>query len=619
MRALVVSGVVLAVQYSFAFGLLHRALQRRFSQITLRNINDDLYNIDDQLERTYERLKSLKKHKLSILTKNRSNGLKLLNESEIDAEKYGTDLDEAGGGNGDDFDDDDDDENSTTFQFPMGISVIFPPQQQQQHKTRDNKRVPQDMPTRSDIFGSSGTKKSDSKNFEIAKPTGYNFTHVGGYDSIKSELMQCADMLLNYEYYRPYHVEVPKGLILEGPPGNGKTLLARCFAGQLNVSFVAVSGSQFQEMYVGVGASRVRELFALARDNVPCIIFIDEIDALGRKRSTDETGHNSERDSTLNELLVALDGFHRADGIFVMGATNRADLLDPALTRPGRIDKSIYIGLPDRATRESIVKIHAEGKPMDPQITIEYLTEMSQGMSGAQIRNWLNEAMLLAIQRRRIIADSAPIRMEHSDLDFMLTRILVGSQSTENVYSERALYQIAIHEMGHALVGYLQPDYNRLIQVSLNTWSPKSPGFTMFETKETEAVIQTKKKMVMHLAVLLAGRAAEEEFFGDSVSTGASHDLEQAKTMAYTMVVQYGMGARAVYAMGSDSSKEEVEAEMNALIERALSRSRLIITHARSLIEEGAQYLVSEQKISVDWITAKIEKKYPYLLKMAAF
>jgi len=441
-------------------------------------------------------------------------------------------------------------------------------------------------------------------------------------------------MLLNYEFYRPYRVEVPKGIILEGPPGNGKTLLARCFAGELNVSFVAVSGSQFQEMYVGVGASRVRELFALAQEHVPCIIFIDEIDALGRKRSTgDENGHNSERDSTLNELLVALDGFKRADGIFVMGATNRADLLDPALTRPGRIDKSIYIGLPDRATRESIIKIHADGKPMDPEITIDYLIEMSQGMSGAQIRNWLNEAMLLAIRRRRQqqqqqqqeehpienkFENKLPtIRMEPSDLDFMLTRILVGSQSTENNYSDKTLYQIAIHEMGHAMVGYLQPDYNRLIQVSLNTWSPKSPGFTLFETRETESVIHTKRKMVMHLAVLLAGRAAEEEFFGidDSVSTGASHDLEQAKTIVYEMVSKYGMGTRPIYTMGSERSKEEVEFDMDALLDVALARARLIVTHARSLIEEGAHFLVSEQKMPAEWITDKIDKKYPYLLK----
>jgi cell division protease FtsH len=317
-----------------------------------------------------------------------------------------------------------------------------------------------------------------------------------------------------------------------------------------------------------------------------------------------------------------------------MGATNRADLLDPALTRPGRIDKSIYIGLPDKATRESILQIHTQGKPMDPQITIDYLVEMSQGMSGAQIRNWLNEAMLLAIRRYRSEEDkkggsggkggemnaTATIHMEPSDLDFMLTRILVGSQSTENNYSEKTLYQIAIHEMGHAMVGYLQPDYNRLIQVSLNTWSPKSPGFTLFETRESESVIHTKRKMVMHLAVLLAGRAAEEEFFGmnDSISTGASHDLEQAKMIAYEMVSKYGMGTRAIYAMGSDRSKEEVEAEMDALLDQAFARARLIVTHSRSLIEEGAHYLVSEQKMQAEWIAKKIEKKYPYLLKYGA-
>ena len=546
---------------------------------------NDLYEIDNELEKLENTVKKLKKEKLKLL--NNEKGLLMLNESEI--ENSG-------------FFEEEDDEDDEEF-FASGIRVFIP-----SSVMNNNGHVRPKLPftnTNTNTGGSGSKKPTEKKsdNFEIIQTTEYNFTNIGGYQNIKDELIQCSDMLIHYEKYKKYNVRIPKGLILEGPPGNGKTLMAKCFAGEMNISFIPVSGAQFQEKYVGVGSSRVRELFSLAMDNRPCIIFIDEIDAIGRKRSSDEsTGNNSESDSTLNELLVSLDGFKSTEGIFIMAATNRADLLDSALTRPGRIDKSIYIGLPDYKTRQSIIDIHIKGKPYGKSITVDMLTEMTQGMSGAQIENLLNEAMLLAIRRAK---NEQEIILEKPEIEFMFNRILVGSQSSENLFDDKTLYQIAIHEMGHAIVGLFITDYNKLIKVSLNTWSPRSPGYTLFEIKENE-LLNSKPKLTSHLSVLLAGRIAEEEFFGEAITTGASKDLEEVKKLAYSMIVEYGMGSKVFYPSISNNGKELIDKEVNDLVEKAYYRAKAIVSNSKTLIEECAKVLVVEQLLTCEFIMKKI-------------
>ena len=430
---------------------------------------------------------------------------------------------------------------------------------------------------------------SKSENFEVYRDTGLSFKSVGGYELIKDELLQCADMLVNYEKYTKFNVRIPKGLILEGPPGNGKTLLAKCFSGEIKSAFIPVSGAQFQEKYVGVGAARVRELFELATKNVPCIIFIDEIDALCRKRSNEETSRQ-EHDSTLNELLVNMDGFKSKPGIFIIGATNRIDLLDAAMTRPGRIDKKIYVGNPDTVTRKEILRIHTKGKPMDARISMDDLLQMTQGYSGAQIENFLNEAMLYALRDNRK-------EMSRLDLEQMATRTLTGFQAVESKVTPEQLYQVAIHEMGHAFTAILT-GYKKVMKVSIHLWSPKSLGFTLFETSETTML--TKESLMAELMVLLGGRVAEELFFGDKISTGASHDIEQTKKLAEQMVVNWGMGYRIIYPSGSEFYRKILEQEMDELIQQAYSKTKTLLTEHTLLIQEMSERLVETREIKVD-------------------
>ena len=410
--------------------------------------------------------------------------------------------------------------------------------------------------------------------------------------------MQCADILVNYTKYSKYNVRIPKGIILEGPPGNGKTLMAKCFSGEINIGFIPVSGAQFQEKYVGVGASRIRELFNLATENVPCIIFIDELDALGRKRSSDQNS-NTEHDSTLNELLVNLDGFKSANGIFIIGATNRVDLLDTALIRPGRIDKKIFIGNPDKETRKDILKIHIVNKPIEQTITLDYLVELTNGFSGAQIENLLNEAMLYVLRQNRF-------QIEKTDINIIANRILVGFQSNKNELTEDVIYQVAVHEMGHALIGLLT-QHRKLVKITINLFSPKTLGFTLFEPASN--TIQTKEQLIQEIMVLLGGRIAEEIIFKNTnISSGASHDIQEVKKIAEQMIVHLGMGDKIVI---SDPTK--INAEIDNIIAIAYERAKILLSNTEPLIKDSAKLLTIQHELTPEVITNLIKNKYPYI------
>ena len=450
-----------------------------------------------------------------------------------------------------------------------------------------------------------GGSSGDSQ-FQIIRNSDFTFADVGGYNNIKNELNQMSDILLNYSKYKKFNVRTPKGIIFEGPPGNGKTLLAKGYCGEYNISFIPVSGSEFAEKYVGVGASRVRELFQVAEQNVPCIIFIDEIDALGRQRSNDEGQSNSEKDQTLNQLLVCLDGFKDSEGIFVIGATNRADLLDTALRRPGRMDKNIYFGNPDSETREAVIKIHSNGKPIDLSVSMDDLVDMTAGFSCAQVENLLNEAMLKALREEREI-------IQKDDLDYILNRIFTGWQNKENKYSDDIIDRIVVHEMGHAIVGFLSNDHARLSKIVLNLLSPKTPGYTLFENADEDSNIYTKNGLFTHLMVLLAGRIAEEVVFGYSVTTGARQDLEQAFGLAKNMIMNYGMGKQQIYPDMSDQSKYLIDQEVNKLLLMANDHARIVIEKSKNLILEKSWVLKHKKILKPDELIQTIDAKYPEL------
>jgi len=448
-------------------------------------------------------------------------------------------------------------------------------------------------------------KKSD--NFEVVTKCPITFADVGGYDSIKLELSQCIDMLQNYTKYSKYNVRIPKGLIFEGPPGNGKTLLAKSLAGEAKTGFIAVSGSEFQEKYVGVGSARIRELFTLAKKNIPCIIFIDEIDALGRSRSKDSDAASSERDSTLNELLVSLDGFKNMSGIFVIGATNRADLLDPALLRPGRIDKRIFIGNPDEKTREAVINIHSKGKPRESNVIIKDLVELTSGLSGAQIENMLNEAMLNAIRCNRE-------EFSNDDVDLVFNKMLAGWQPTEHKFTSDIIDHIAIHELGHAVVGLLSKHHSKMTKVIINLSSPKSPAYTVFENSNSN--IYTREALFEHLMILLSGRIAEEVFYGVSVTTGAINDFEEALKLADRMVTYYGLGERIIYPNGSEKYKEMIDNEISNLIQDAYGYAEFIVQNSKDLIKEGAELLKESKLLKAEELIELMELKYSHIFQL---
>ena len=446
-----------------------------------------------------------------------------------------------------------------------------------------------------------------SKHFEIIKKSPISFKDVGGYDLVKSELAQCIDLLKNYTKYAEYNVRIPKGLILEGPPGNGKTMLAKALAGEADVSFIPVSGSEFQEIYVGVGSSRIRELFELAKKNRPCIIFIDEIDALGRARGKDGESSSAERDNTLNELLVALDGFKTANGIFLVGATNRADLLDKALLRPGRIDKRVYIGNPDEKTRRPIIQMHLNGKPCEETVLIDDLVELTAGFSGAQIENILNEAMLNALRSGRTT-------FSNGDLDTVYNKMLAGWQPSEHDFTSDIIDHIAIHELGHTIVGLICKHHAKVTKVVINLSSPTSPAYTIFETANSN--IYTREALFEHLMILLSGRIAEEAFYGVSVTTGAINDFEEALKLAEKMIIYYGLGEKIIYPVNSEKYKEIIDNEITDLLQNAYGYAEFIVHNSKDFILEGAELLKTKKTISAEELIDLLKRKYSYIFQL---
>jgi len=491
--------------------------------------------------------------------------------------------------------------NSTNTNNPAGIRIILNKSMFNPFINGDD--IPNNMYGRNSNF-----RDQKSENFQVITKYPLKFSDVGGFDKIKLELSQCIDFLSNHTKYSKYNVRVPKGLILEGPPGNGKTLLAKALAGEAMCSFIAVSGSEFQEKYVGVGSSRVRELFALAKKNIPCIIFIDEIDAIGRKRSGDGESSSNERDNTLNELLVALDGFKNNTGIFLIGATNRADLLDTALTRPGRIDKRIYIGLPDASTREAIINIHTKGKPYDNSIIIKDMVDLTMGLSAAQIENLLNEAMLNALRYDRT-------EMTLQDIDIILNKMMAGWQPTDHQFTSDIIDHIALHEMGHAVMGLIAKHHSKMTKVIINLSSPKSPAYTVFEG--STSTIYKKEALFEHLAILLAGRIAEEIFFDVSITTGAINDFEEAFKLAEKMVIYYGMGKRnIIYPSLSDKYKEMIDNEVAELIDDANKYASVVLKNCKELMIEGAEILKKDKILKAETLIEIIKNKYSNLFDM---
>jgi cell division protease FtsH len=450
-------------------------------------------------------------------------------------------------------------------------------------------------------------RNKKSEHFEVISKSPYNFTNIGGYDNIKQELDQVVDILSNYKKYTKYNVRIPKGLIFEGPPGNGKTLFAKALAGEAKINFIAVSGSEFAEKYVGVGASKVRELFELAKDSTPCVIFIDEIDAIGRKRTGDGEHSNTERDGTLNELLVNLDGFKNSTGVFLIGATNRADLLDPALTRPGRVDKRIYIGNPDEKTRKSIINIHVQGKPLDNSVKQSDLVENTSGLSGAQIENLLNEAMLNALRYNRFAISS-------NDIDKILNKMMVGWQPNEHQFTSDIIDHIAIHELGHAVVGLLSKHHSKMTKVLINLSAPKSPAYTVFESHTSN--IMTREALFEHLMILLSGRIAEEVIYERSVTTGALADFEEALKLSERMILYYGMGKEVIYPSNSEKYKEIIDNEVSTLLNDAYGYAEFLVRNSIDLIKEGSEILKKEKLLTADTLLELMNNKYQSVLAL---
>ena len=449
-----------------------------------------------------------------------------------------------------------------------------------------------------------GAGRSSAKVY-VQSSQGIRFSDVAGEDEAKENLQEIVDYLHNPQKYTEAGASMPKGILLVGPPGTGKTMLAKAVAGESNVPFFSISGSEFVEMFVGMGASKVRDLFKQAKEKAPCIVFIDEIDAIGQKRSGGNMGGNDEREQTLNQLLTEMDGFEGNTGVIILAATNRPESLDPALTRPGRFDRRVPVELPDLAGREAILKVHAKKIKTAEDVNFHTIARMAAGASGAELANIVNEAALRAVRNGRVIVTEA-------DLEESIEVVIAGYQKKSAVLSDQEKRVVAYHEIGHALVAALQTHSAPVQKITIIPRTSGALGYTM-QVDTGDKYLMTKQEIENKIATLTGGRAAEEVAFGE-ITTGASNDIEQATKLARAMIARYGMsdefdmvametvtnqylGGDASLACASDTQKR-IDEKVVELVKAQHEKARKILTDNRPKLDKLAQFLYEKETIT---------------------
>ena len=462
-------------------------------------------------------------------------------------------------------------------------------------------------------FGKSRARMSSENDKKVT------FADVAGLQEEKEELAEIVDFLKSPKKYVQVGARIPKGVLLEGPPGTGKTLLAKAVAGEAGVPFFTISGSDFVEMFVGVGASRVRDLFQDAKKNAPCIIFIDEIDAVARRRGTGMGGGHDEREQTLNQILVEMDGFGVNEGIIVMAATNRKDILDPAILRPGRFDRNVVVGRPDVKGREEILKVHARNKPLGDDVDLKQIAQTTSGFTGADLENLLNEAAILAAKENRVY-------IQQSDIRHAFVKVGIGPEKKSRVVSEKERRITAYHEAGHAILFHVLPDVGPVYSVSIIPTGVGAAGYTM-PLPEGDDMFNTKGHMLQEITVSLGGRVAEEQIF-DDITTGASQDIRQATAIAKSMITKFGMSER-LGLINYDNDSDEVfigrdfghtsrgygekvagtiDEEVKRIIDECYLKAKAILEEHQSVLEACAQLLLEKEKITRSEFEALFEK-----------
>jgi len=449
-----------------------------------------------------------------------------------------------------------------------------------------------------------GVSKSKAKEY-VQKETGITFKDVAGQDEAKESLQEVVDFLHNPTKYSEIGAKLPKGALLVGPPGTGKTLLAKAVAGEAHVPFFSLSGSDFVEMFVGVGASRVRDLFEEAKKNAPCIIFIDEIDAIGKTRDSRYGSGNDEREQTLNQLLAEMDGFDTSKGLLILAATNRPEVLDPALLRPGRFDRRIIVDRPDLKGRVNVLKVHAKNVSLDETVDLDAIALATSGAVGSDLANMINEAAILAVKNgRKAVAQK--------DLYEAVEVILVGKEKKDRILSQEERRIVSYHEVGHALVSALQKDAEPVQKITIVPRTMGALGYVM-QVPEEEKYLNTKSELETMLVGLLAGRAAEEIVFGN-ITTGAANDIEKATQIARAMITQYGMSekfglmglasaenqyldGRTVLNCGDDTATE-IDHEVMELLKDSYSKAKELLLGSRDPLDKIADFLIQKETIT---------------------